>query len=81
MKKIIIDAGPTNERIDGVMKITNMSTGALGSIIADTLLENYEEQIDTIFYVCPKLCYKPKTITDKIKFVQIDSTEDFANTF
>ena len=79
MKKIIIDAGPTNERIDAVMKITNMSTGALGSIIADTLLENYEEQIDTIFCVCPKLCYKPKTITDKIKFVQIDSTEDLIN--
>ena len=39
MKNIIIDAGPTNERIDAVMKITNMSTGALGSIIADVILE------------------------------------------
>ena len=29
-KNIIIDAGPTNERIDAVMKITNMSTGRLG---------------------------------------------------
>ncbi len=79
MKNIIIDAGPTNERIDAVMKITNMSTGALGSIIADTLLANYMDEIDTIFYICPKLCYKPKTISDKIKFIQIDSTDDLLN--
>ena len=76
MKNIIIDAGPTNERIDAVMKITNMSTGALGSIVADTLLENYSEDIGTIFYICPKLCYKPKTVTNKIKYIQIDSTND-----
>lgn len=79
MKNIIIDAGPTNERIDAVMKITNMSTGALGSIVADTLLENYADEISTIFYICPKLCYKPKTVTDKIKFIQIDSTDDLLN--
>ncbi len=30
MKKILITAGPTNEYIDEVMKITNMSTGRLG---------------------------------------------------
>ena len=29
-KKILITAGPTNEYIDEVMKITNMSTGRLG---------------------------------------------------
>jgi len=29
-KNIIVTSGPTNERIDAVMKITNMSTGALG---------------------------------------------------
>lgn len=38
-KNIIITSGPTNERIDAVMKITNMSTGALGAIVADTFLE------------------------------------------
>ncbi len=78
-KNIIIDAGPTNERIDAVMKITNMSTGALGSIVADSLLENYDNQIENIFYICPKLCYKPKTVTKKIKFIQIDSTDDLLN--
>ena len=41
-KTIIITAGPTNERIDDVMKITNMSTGALGCNIAETFLEDKE---------------------------------------
>ena len=78
-KNIIIDAGPTNERIDAVMKITNMSTGALGSIIADTILEQFDEQVENIFYISPKLCYKPKTKSDKVKLVQVDSTEDLIN--
>ena len=47
-KNIIIDAGPTNERIDAVMKITNMSTGALGSIIADTVLTNFGDEIENL---------------------------------
>ncbi len=37
-KNIIITSGPTNEKIDAVMKITNMSTGALGAVVADTFL-------------------------------------------
>lgn len=76
MKNIIIDAGPTNERIDAVMKITNMSTGALGSIIADTLMNKFGDEIENLFYISPKLSYKPRTKSDKIKLVQIDSTED-----
>ena len=79
MKNIIIDAGPTNERIDAVMKITNMSTGALGSIIADTILTNFEDEVENLFYICPKLCYKPKIVSDKVKFITIDSTEDLIN--
>jgi len=79
MKNIIIDAGPTNERIDAVMKITNMSTGALGSIIADTLMDKFEDEIENLFYISPKLSYKPRTVSDKIKLVQIDSTDDLIN--
>lgn len=76
MKNIIITAGPTNERIDAVMKITNMSTGALGSIVADTLFKEHDDEIAKVFYICPKLCYRPKTDSKKIQFVQIDSTQD-----
>ena len=80
MKNIIIDAGPTNERIDAVMKITNMSTGALGSIIADTILDLFDDEIENIFYVSTKLSYKPRTQSDKITFLQVESTDDLINT-
>lgn len=39
MKNIIITGGPTNEYIDEVMKITNMSTGSLSTSLAKFFLE------------------------------------------
>jgi len=75
-KNIIIDAGPTNERIDAVMKITNMSTGALGSIIADAILFNHENEIENLFYISTKLSYKPRVKSDKVTFIQVESTDD-----
>lgn len=80
MKNIIIDAGPTNERIDAVMKITNMSTGALGAIIADTILENFDDEIENLFYISTKLSRKPKIKSDKVKFLQVESTDDLLKT-
>lgn len=76
-KNIIVTAGPTNERIDSVMKITNMSTGKLGAIGADELLQ--EESLGTLFYLSPKLAVKPKTESKKLKLVQIESTIDLLN--
>lgn len=73
-KNIIITSGPTNERIDAVMKITNMSTGALGAIIADELLG--EEDLGKLYYISPKLAYKPKTKSSKLELIQIDKTKD-----
>lgn len=80
-KKIIITSGPTNERIDSVMKITNMSTGALGSTIASVFLTQPEfaEKIDTIFYISTKMTHKPVVPDgqlDKIITIQIESTQD-----
>ena len=75
-KNIIITAGPTNERIDAVMKITNMSTGALGNVCAETFLEDKEEEIETIYYISTKMSYKPRIKSDKIKFVTIESTQE-----
>ena len=40
MKKVLITAGPTNEYIDEVMKITNMSTGRLGIELTKNFLDN-----------------------------------------
>lgn len=75
-KNIIITAGPTNERIDAVMKITNMSTGALGNIVAETFLEDKYDEIGTIFYVSTKMSYKPRIKTEKVQFITVESTQD-----
>lgn len=76
MKNIIITSGPTNEKIDAVMKITNMSTGALGAVVADTFLEERDEEIETIYYISTKMSYKPKVKSEKVQFITVESTQD-----
>lgn len=78
--KIIVTAGPTNERIDAVMKITNMSTGALGSIVADAIVEQFGDEIENLFYISTKLSYKPRTKSNKVKLLQVESTDDLITT-
>lgn len=75
-KNIIITSGPTNERIDAVMKITNMSTGALGNVLAETFLEDKSDEIETIYYISTKMSYKPRIESEKLKFVTIETTQD-----
>ncbi len=75
-KKIIITSGPTNERIDAVMKITNMSTGALGNVVAETFLEDKYEEIEKIFYISTKLSYKPRIKSQIMKRLPPKSTQD-----
>ena len=77
-KNIIVTSGPTNERIDAVMKITNMSTGALGAKVADELLR--EKELGKLYYISPKLAYKPKTKSEKLELVQIESALDLLKT-
>ena len=71
---IIITAGGTSEKIDNVRKITNSSSGKLGQIIANKLIEKYEDKINKIYYLCSKNSYKPKN--SKIEIVEIQSTLD-----
>lgn len=75
-KNIIITSGPTNERLDAVMKITNMSTGALGAIVADEFLKENESEIDTLYYLSPKLARKPRVESAKLELITIESAED-----
>lgn len=75
-KKIIITSGPTNERIDSVMKITNMSTGALGCMVAETLIADRDEEIEKIFFVSTKTSYKPRIQSEKVEYVTVESTQD-----
>lgn len=75
-KRIIITSGPTEERIDAVMKISNMSTGALGCILAETLLEDRGAEIEKIYYISTKMSHKPRVQTEKVELVTVESTQD-----
>ncbi|MGD9901513.1 MAG: phosphopantothenoylcysteine decarboxylase [Spirochaetales bacterium] len=56
---VVITSGGTSEKIDDVRKITNRSSGKLGSIIASTLLTDKDLQIENLFYICSKTALKP----------------------
>lgn len=72
MKKIIITAGGTSEKIDNVRKITNSSSGKLGMVIANHLLE---EQSDIkIYYICSKTSIRPPD--KRVQIIEIDGTLD-----
>ena len=75
MKKIIITAGGTSEKIDNVRKITNSSSGKLGMTIANHLLEQNKDL--SIYYVCSKNSLRPKD--ERVKVVEIEGTIDLKN--
>ena len=72
MKKIVITAGGTSEKIDNVRKITNSSTGKLGMIIANQFLEELEDV--KVYYVCSKNSLKP--IDERVEIIEIDGTNE-----
>ena len=76
MKKILITAGGTSEKIDNVRKITNSSSGKLGMMIANQLLAINDEV--KIYYICPKNALKPSS--KQIKIIEIEGTENLKNT-
>lgn len=76
MKTIVVTSGPTNERIDDVMKITNMSTGALGAKIAEAVndLAKRNGIPVHIVYVSTKLAIVPNV--PGMEHVVVESTDD-----
>jgi phosphopantothenate-cysteine ligase len=73
---VIITAGGTEEKIDEVRRITNMSTGKLGCMIAEKL---NSENIN-IFYICNKHSLKPKQSNVKIiETTNVDSVKNAIN--
>lgn len=72
MKKIIITAGGTSEKIDNVRKITNSSTGKLGMTIANYLLKENNDLL--IYYICSKNSLRPSN--KNVKIIEIDGTMD-----
>lgn len=65
---IVITSGGTSEKIDMVRKITNSSSGRLGSIIADKFTN------DNVYYICAKNSIKPQN--KNIKIIEIEGTKD-----
>lgn len=49
--KIIITAGGTTEKIDDIRAITNLSTGSLGNAIARSVLRNFGEKLEKLYYL------------------------------
>ena len=81
-KRILITAGPTNEYIDEVMKITNMSTGRLGIELTKNFLANDCD----VTLICTRSVarsglYERYGLIDKegLNTVQIETTEDMYN--
>lgn len=80
MKRVLITGGPTNEYIDEVMKITNMSTGSLTLSLADRALE----QGDEVTVIVTNSVLKSALFADYgfknggrgIKVVPIETTQD-----
>lgn len=74
-KNIVITSGPTDERLDAVMKITNMSTGKLGATIANTFLEQEEKDINKLYYLSTKKTIKPN-YSKKLECIRIETAAD-----
>lgn len=71
MKNILITGGPTNEFIDEVMKITNMSTGSLSTQLGKYFLEGgYNVTLILNNMV------KVDTVSDRLKVVKVETTDD-----
>lgn len=69
MKKIVITAGGTSEKIDNVRKITNYSSGKTGKAIADEFLK---DENTFIYYICTKDAARPTS--DRVKIIEVEGT-------
>ena len=81
-KNILITEGPTNEYIDEVMKITNMSTGRLGI----ELTKNYLNEGANVTLIATRSVFRSGLFeryqlseNDKLKSIPIETTEDMYN--
>lgn len=70
MKKIIVTGGPTNEAIDEVMKITNMSTGGTAVALAESFASAGYEVV-AIFNKVVNLEER-----ENLRIVRIENTQD-----
>ena len=72
---VLITSGGTTEKIDAVRNISNISTGKLGSLIADRFAD--ESGIEKIFYICGNTAIKPQI--GKAEIIYADNVSSLAN--
>ena len=76
MKRILITGGPTNEYIDEVMKITNMSTGSLSVSLGEYFLDaGYR----VVLVLNNSVNIKAIESRENLKVVRIETTDDMLN--
>lgn len=77
MKHILLTGGPTNEYIDEVMKITNMSTGSLTLSLAETALRK-GDQVTAVLTNSVLLTENFAKISDdpNFKVIPIETTQE-----
>ena len=68
---VLVTSGGTIEKIDNVRSISNMSTGKLGSIIADAFLKS--PVVSKVFYICSKSTVLPKSYSSHSDDAAIDN--------
>ncbi|MDR2133228.1 MAG: phosphopantothenate--cysteine ligase [Clostridiales Family XIII bacterium] len=73
---ILITAGGTGEKIDRVRSITNMSTGRLSRVVAETLAAS--DETERILYVCGERAVRPNC--EKAEILPIGSAAELAET-
>ena len=71
MKRILITGGPTNEFIDEVMKITNMSTGSFAISLANIFSERGYE-VDLVL----NRCISTDKINRPVKVYPVETTDE-----
>jgi len=73
---VLVTSGGTIEKIDNVRNISNMSTGRLGSIIADSFLS--APKVNKVFYICTKTTILPASTNAEI--IYANSVADLEKT-
>lgn len=77
MKKIVITGGPTNEPIDEVMKITNMSTGSLSTKLGMLFLEaGYRVCLILNRSVSTEKIEALKEAADNLTVISVETTDE-----
>lgn len=71
MKRVLITGGPTNEYIDEVMKITNMSSGRVAIQMAEEFAAN---DYEVTLLLTKTIKYDPPT--DKITLIRFETTDE-----